>query len=263
MIKTYNSKLLKCIWCERDSIQTMFKNKAHTMPKSLGGINILKNICDECNSYFGSSSKGLPSIEVAFKEPINFSKYYLLFNIERKNWKRKWKSQYFHADWEKGRIKLKTRYKLKPDFEILLGRQLRKVFYKVYLEERHRQLGDAFNSRFNFIREFCRYNKGDYPVFRFIPRIPGVYSSNKDLEHPTFRFTRYSKELDKKFRVYVYPLVGHNFCIPTVKDFDMNHLTKYLLHIKKTKDPYGVSLKEIISYRDLDISFSENKSNHV
>lgn len=256
--KMNSINVLKCIWCLLNSTQTTFRNKAHTMPRSLGGNRILENVCDECNRYFGTPKKDLPSIEIAFKEPINFSRFYLLSNIKKKNLKKKWKSQYFHADWDKGRIKLKTRYKLKPEFELLLGRQLRKGFYKVYLEEREKQVGDAHDSRFNFMREFCRYDKGDFPIFRFVPRIPAVFSNDQDLEHPTFRFTDYSNELDDKFKVYVYPLVGHNFCIPTDGNFVINYLPKFLSHIQVQNDVYGTSLREIISYRDIDITFREN-----
>ena len=38
-----------CIFCGKDITQTTFKEKPHTMPKSLGSINIGVDICDECN----------------------------------------------------------------------------------------------------------------------------------------------------------------------------------------------------------------------
>ena len=43
----------------------------------------------------------------------------------------------------------------------------------MFLEEVERQKGDGHNPKFNFIRDFARHDKGDYPVFYF-ERLNGI-----------------------------------------------------------------------------------------
>ena len=65
----------KCIWCLKEESEVPFKNKAHTIPKSLGGQNFNINVCDICNSYFGNPSKeNKYSIESALKETFCISR---------------------------------------------------------------------------------------------------------------------------------------------------------------------------------------------
>jgi HNH endonuclease len=67
-----------CIWCKKNETEVTFLRAAHIFPKSLGGERICKNVCDVCNSYFGSKQSQSPSVEIALKEPLNISKTYLL-----------------------------------------------------------------------------------------------------------------------------------------------------------------------------------------
>lgn len=53
----------KCLWCLKEEAKTTFNIKAHTIPKSLGGQNYNKNVCDDCNSYYGNSLEVGYSIE--------------------------------------------------------------------------------------------------------------------------------------------------------------------------------------------------------
>lgn len=66
-----------CIFCGKDATQTTFKEKPHTMPKSLGSISIGVDICDECNHYFGQPDNLVfPKlcIEVCVKEIFSLMK---------------------------------------------------------------------------------------------------------------------------------------------------------------------------------------------
>jgi hypothetical protein len=76
-----------CLWCLQKGPNVTFAKKAHTIPKSLGGQNFNKNICDDCNYYFGNSDShnGKYSIEVALKEAFTISrKRFLLGGINKR-----------------------------------------------------------------------------------------------------------------------------------------------------------------------------------
>lgn len=65
----------KCIWCLENENQVTFEKKAHTIPKSLGGQNFNKHVCDDCNKYFGETTKiNGYSIEEALKETFCLSR---------------------------------------------------------------------------------------------------------------------------------------------------------------------------------------------
>jgi hypothetical protein len=74
-----------CVWCLKTSKEVTFNNEAHIFPQSLGGRIICENVCDECNRYFGAKQNpDIPSVEVAFKEPLNISKHYIQSQSETK-----------------------------------------------------------------------------------------------------------------------------------------------------------------------------------
>jgi len=244
-----------CIWCRKNENQISFDKKAHTIPKSLGGQNICENVCDKCNHYFGSPQPHLPASELVLKEMLNISKYCLLENTKSVPKNKRYKSEYFNINWNNFHIKLKPRYSLKPGFQQKLGRQFRRGMFKVFLEERERQRSDALSERFDFIREFARYDLGDYPIFIQVPRFKAVFSSIPDLKNPQIRFTEYSDKMDKDFRVYGYLLLGHNFLIPTSRFFDDLCRDNFEAHLVKTKDVAGTSIKRINYAEDIDYTF--------
>lgn len=69
--------------------------KAHTIPKSLGGENFNKNVCDSCNTYFGSKQDYKYSIEEALKETFNISRRVMLMSGKPKKQVGNFKSRYF------------------------------------------------------------------------------------------------------------------------------------------------------------------------
>ena len=124
-------------------------------------------------------------------------------------------------------------YKLKLNFQKEFGRRFRRGLFKVYLEERERQIGDANHDRFNFIREFARFDLNDYPIFIQKPRFKGIVYNTNDLLSQEIRFTEYSDEIDEKFRYYSYPLMGHNFVIPTSNQFMKERFNSHKDHLIK------------------------------
>lgn len=244
-----------CIWCRKKDGQVTFIKKAHTIPKSLGGENICENICDPCNHYFGSPQPNLPAPELVLKEMLNISKYCLLVNTISAPKKKRYKSEYFNINWKNFNIKLKPRYSLRAGFQEKLGRQFRRGMFKIFLEERERQIGDGLSDRFDFIREFARYDLGDFPIYIQVPKFKAVFTAIPDVINPQIRFTEHSDEMDKEFRIYRYPLFGHNFLFPTSRMFDELCRDNLVKHLIKTDDVAGTSIKLIKYAEDIDYTF--------
>jgi hypothetical protein len=159
-----------CIWCSKSEPLVKFNKKAHTVPQALGGKNICENVCDDCNAFFGNVSNRAPAVETVIKETFNITRARLLSSLtgvgKNKSMAR-FKSTYFKVDFEKRKMGIKPQYKFNKYFQATLGRQLKKGLYKIFLEETERQRTMGHNSQFDFIREFSRYDLGDYPVIYF------------------------------------------------------------------------------------------------
>lgn len=243
-----------CIWCRGTEEGKTFHRHAHTFPRSLGGKNICDNVCDECNSYFGSATQGKSSIEVVLKEALNTSRYLLLHDTNGLLKNMRYKSEFFNIDWSKRKVTVKSKYKFNQHFQEHAGRQLRRGLFKVYLEERERQIGDALSDRFNFVREFARYDLNDLPVFRFRPRHQWVLFQKDDVLNPQIRFTESSQETDEQFRMFDYPIVGHYFALPTSHLYHLM-LDSYKKYLKDIDHPFGIDLIKIKRLEDLDFQF--------
>lgn len=236
-----------CIWCLKTEAVVAFKNEAHTFPKSLGGKNICEAVCDSCNSFFGSSR-----IETVFKEILNTSKYLILSTTNQL--KSRYKSEFFDIDFKNKKIKYKLKYRLRKSFKEMIGRKFRQGLYKVFLEERERILGDAKDSRFDFIRRFSRYDLDDCPLFIWEPRKQIVLSEPSKIDKPELEFSDYNLELDKEFRMFEYHIMGHFFALPTSDSFELV-FEKYC----EKKISEGMNriyfFKRIINIDDIDFTF--------
>ena len=244
----------KCIWCSQDENNVNFLKKAHTFPQSLGGKNICENVCDSCNSYFGNKENKFPSVEIALKEILNLSKHLLLHNTNEKPTKR-FTSEYFNFNTTANTIKYKMKYQFKKGFQEEFARRFKRGIYKVFLEERERIRKDANDDRFNFIREFARYNLGESPVYYLKPKFKIIAISLPDIKSPEIRFTEYSDKIDKEYRIYDYSFFGHYFCIPTNRYFQEYNLERYKEYLIKTDNPFGTVLQDIEQIEDIDYKF--------
>ncbi|HWB63753.1 MAG TPA: HNH endonuclease [Chitinophagales bacterium] len=244
----------KCIWCLEEPPYVTFNKEAHTFPQSLGGKNICKNVCDNCNHFFGNRTKEAPSIEAIFKEALNISKYILLKQVGQQP-RIRHKSEFFEIDWKHNRIKTKFQYRHKKAFQENAGRQFRRGMFKVFLEERERQVGDALNERYDYIREFSRYNLSDYPIFFLKPHFKALPFSLPDVLQPTIRFTDRSDELDKEFRMFEYFIMGHYFSIPTSKSYTIA-FDNYKTNKRVEKGFLGGELVTIRRFDDIDFTFN-------
>lgn len=245
-----------CIWCKKTSDEVTFIKTAHTFPKSLGGNSICNNVCDDCNHYFGSPKPQIPSIEVSLKELLNVSRHILLRATGKEKLIGRFKSEYFKLDFDKRKLSIKHRYKIQKQFQNLIARQFTRGIYKVYLEERQNQIGDALRDRFEFIRDFSRHNNGTFHIYIFKPKIGATYFNIYDIKNPIIRFSDLGKELDERFRIFEYTICGHNFAIPTSNLYEELFQKKYENYLYETKHPIGHELIKMQLPSDLDVTFS-------
>jgi len=169
------------------------------------------------------------------------------------------KSVFFNINWDKKTIKVKPKYSIKKGYQENLGRLFRRGIYKVFLEERERQRGDAHNEEFNFIREFSRYDLGTCPIYILRPKFGIIATSTPDITNPTIRFTEHSDDLNKSFRIFEYQIMGHMFCIPTNRNFENFCLSSYIKHLIKDDSPFGKELIEINYAENVDFTFKYMK----
>lgn len=245
--------LKKCIWCSKDEQNVTFNNIAHTIPKSLGGKHICLNVCDYCNSFFGNRTSTLPSVEMTFKEVFAAAQYrFHSSSTENKKKDKRYTSQYFNI--KNGRFNLKSQYKFNPSFQSSICRQFKKGIFKVFLEETERQLGKGHDIKYDFIREFCRYDFGDYPVIYFERLNPIYIMPNGWIESPIFIIdSEYKfKYLLEDYGFFEFELLGHTFGIPTIRNWELT-FELYINESCKIKEGYFKSWKKISNFNDIDL----------
>ena len=245
----------KCIWCQDDETKVTFKRPAHIFPQSLGGKRVCANVCDSCNSYFGSKQSLSPSVEIALKEPLNISRTFILSNLNRNSKNIRFKSEYFDYDLKRQIIRAKFKYRLQSDFQKEFTKQFKRGIYKIFLEERSESIGDALDSKFDFVREFARFGLGDYPVFYCKPRTPAIIVAKEDLSNPVIKFTEHSDMIMKEFGFYGYYFMTHMLTFPTIRTYELT-LENYIKYLSKNESSLYQSITPIKYVSDLDFIFS-------
>ncbi|MCE4566029.1 hypothetical protein INQ51_17045 [Maribellus sp. CM-23] len=208
-------KFGRCIWCLKQKPDVTFFNKPHTISKKLGSNVIGFDICDSCNTYFGSVEKSSPyqmSVETAFKEILNVSKY-IIQTISKKPDKNKpiLRSMYFEYYRSKGLLRIKNRFKLQRYFIKNFTRQFKRGIYEIFLQEFHRQIGEGHLDKFDRVRNFTRFDIGDIPLYYADNN--GVYLLPDDIDQPLVPFTPQSKSEINDYGFYQMWLYGHLFYI--------------------------------------------------
>ena len=246
----------KCIWCLENEPNVTFEKKAHTIPKSLGGQNFNRNVCDDCNYYFGNrdSHNGKYSIEVALKEAFSISrKRFLLGGIPKRK-VGEFKSQFFEMKERKGKFRLGV----KPSFmfasQLELCRAFKRGLYKIYFEELNRQKKVGFESSYDIVRSFSRYNNFDLPVLYFTRNIGVMIFFKSEAETPILFFDRmnylYS---DDKFAEIEF--LGHVFGFP-IANFSKEEFEDYAQKSIEMKKDFFMEAKVIEKFTDIDIALS-------
>ena len=224
-----------CIWCKKDESQNTFNTLAHSIPKSLGGKNICKNVCDKCNNYFGNIQDKLPSVEETLKEIFYISRVRLLGkeNIGKNKALARIKSTYFNIDVVKSKMSLKPRFLLEKHFQEKLIRQFKRGIYKIFLEELEINKNSGLNIDFDFIRNFAKENNGNLPVFYFNRINPHIVSCKEWIISPNICFEfKTMKYLIQNEIFFEFELLGHVFGIAINKDWEIefeNYLTENII----------------------------------
>jgi hypothetical protein len=250
----------KCIWCSKTQQNTTFKKLAHTIPQTLGGQNICKNVCDDCNLTFGSYFEKLPPVETVLKETFNITRARLLStsdNVGKNKPLSRFKSIYFKVDFDTHKVTTKATYKFNKAFQQNICRQLKKGLYKVFLEESERQKGNGHDSTYDFIREFARYNLGDYPVFYFERQYGILLMSENWIKNPElFMDPNYqAKYLVNEPSFYEFELLGHVFGIATSRHWELA-LDNYIKKSVHAKKELFKSWKLINNFNDIDLTLN-------
>lgn len=251
-----------CIWCLKKYPEVTFNKIAHTIPKSLGGQNYNRNVCDSCNEYFGTRNNhnNSYSIEEALKETFIISRQRFMPEKTKRKTGR-FKSKFFEVKQRNGkyRLKIKQSFKFTRGFQEELCRAFKRGLYKMVLEELDRQnKGNGHSRRFDMIRDFARYNKADLPVYYFERKV-GVYLIfRREAETPKLHFDR-MKYLASNDEFLEIEFLGHVFGFPITK-YTNTDLTAYLTKSSQAKARFFHG--PVIIRKLTDIDFSLNVMNN-
>lgn len=250
-----------CIWCRKNEQFTSFLTKAHTIPDSLGGNEICENVCDTCNKYFGNHSNGLPSIETIIKEVLNISKYFLLGNTQNKNQSR-FKSVYFNINFKNGNVSVKPKYSLKKNFQENIAEQFTKGMYKIYLEENERKNKNSILEKFNFIRNYARYNlEPKLPLLYFRRTIPMIFATNGSIENPNRTYWQPNLYTIENEYFFEFELFSHIFAIAKSPLYEIGIKEYFTKTIKEKKD-FKLELLLVEKWTDIDFTLRIFKSQY-
>jgi hypothetical protein len=248
----------KCIWCLNTEPTVSFIKKAHTIPMSLGGKNYNKHVCDDCNKYFGETTKiNGYSIEEALKETFCLSRLRFL-NDNPKRQVGKFKSKFFEVKERNGRkrIVVKQSFKFQLNFQKELCRNFKRGLVKMWFEEYDRQTkhSECIDSMYNYVRDFARHNQFDIPILYF-KRIVGVFILLKhEAETPVLIFDRINYLLnDDKFVEIEF--LGHVFGFPKIM-VTKEEFEKYAQKSIELKKQYFHQALLINKLIDIDFTLS-------
>lgn len=248
-----------CIWCKKTDKETKFEKDAHTIPQSLGGKDICINVCDNCNHFFGQHYLGAPSVEAIIKETFNITRIRLIEKnqVGKNKAITKFTSQYFNVDLSKNKFELKASYKLEKNFQEKIGRQIKKGLYKIYLEEIERQKQDGHNPKYDFIREFCRYDLGDCPVFYFERQHGIIVMAKSWTITPEFFLddNMQFKYLVQEPGFFEFEFFGHVFGIATDRFWELAYNNYFLKTIEAKKEHFR-RIIPVKYFNDIDLALS-------
>jgi hypothetical protein len=248
-----------CIWCKKYETETPFLKAAHTIPQSLGGKEICVNVCDHCNQFFGQHYNGYPSVETIIKEAFGISRVRLLEegSLGKNKPIPRFSSIYFKLDIKRRRIELKNDHLLKKGFPEIIGRQIKKGLYKIFLEEIERQKCVGHNPEYNFIRSFCRYDEGDCPVIYFQRRL-GIIATSREWTITPKLFLdpdQQFKYLVREPSFFEFEFLGHVFAIATTDDWK-DKIEDYIKKTSEAKKNFFEAFRFVEKFNDIDLALS-------
>lgn len=197
----------KCIWCGREEPTVTFESKPHILPKSLGGSEICIDVCDECNSYFGSAEKRLPAIDTVIREIFESYRLFGTNYYKDKSFPKKF--TFFHYNLKTGRLKLKNTFR-----DATITSQFKRGLYELFLQKYHSLTFKGNDHQWDWVRSYARYGT------KYILREPHVfYAFNNITFLPGEEYLNFVLMSEKmiedamKYGVFNIFLMGQNFYI--------------------------------------------------
>ena len=148
----------KCIWCGRTTEEARFTSDAHILPHSLGGSEIGTDVCDDCNHYFGTATRGVPNVNLAFKEI--FGAFKTFGDNLNENTYKKFSSTFFQYRHSQHKIIIKSNFNSRA-----ITKQFKRSLYEVFLQKYHAVTGNGNHPMLDMVRKYARYGIGDPHVF--------------------------------------------------------------------------------------------------
>lgn len=218
----------QCIWCGRKTPIANFSPIPHILPKSLGGTETCVDVCEECNHYFGTPEKGLPSVDVVLREV--FEMYRLFGTNYYENHKLSKKFAFFHYNQEKKRFKLKDSFR-----EATITSQFKRGLFELFLQKYHAVTFDGNNQRWDWVRTYARY--GTAIIFKE-PHV--YYAFNNVTLCPDDEHMNIVPMSDKliedtlKYGVFHCFLMGQNFYLEVLPHLFQQYGSAYLQNEAKS-----------------------------
>ncbi|MBN1925427.1 MAG: hypothetical protein JW798_06305, partial [Prolixibacteraceae bacterium] len=95
----------------------------------------------------------------------------------------------------------------------------------------------ASEEKYDFIREFARYDIGDYPVFYFPRNVPFILLQEKEAKQPQFLLDKRFKYFIHDYGFYEIEFLSHLFAFPIKRNYEIG-LEIYLKESIKQKGKY-------------------------
>lgn len=200
----------KCIWCGGSEPKVTFKNKPHIVPDSVGGNELGYDICDTCNSYFGSKRQyNLPSPDLIFKEIFNLERF---FNgSESITSGEKYRSELFPLINDE--LHLQRRILDSPVYADLL----KVAFYEIFLQKLHAFTHNGLDNRFDGVRCLARYNSNVCNLKTYYVH-QHMWFREANLNKTRIYFTDYHLNELNKTGFYSFDFLGFTFFLEVFKD---------------------------------------------
>lgn len=244
-----------CIFCGRSSPEVSFLCKPHTTPRSLGSNRIGFDVCDECNSFFGTPDKSMRpriSVENSVKEILGLIRF--MIQLEREGHENDiLKSIYFNYWRSRNTLQIKPSFSGSPSFRRVFIKQFKRGLYELFLQEYHLETGNGLDSSFDRIRNFARYGIGNVPVWHFQTRLLLI---EDDLSIPRFHFSESSLNKIDTYGFYELYIWGFWFLLEVTPRASLTREV-YLQNQAKEMGVGGFVVKNLVELKDLnDIDFT-------
>lgn len=183
------------------------------MPRSLGSDNIGFDICDDCNHYFGQPDKlSFPKlcIEVCVKEVFGMVKHLLNASKNDEYGKtNRMRSIFFEYRHSESKIKIKSNFQYNYKFINTFTNQFKRGVYEMFLQEYHKTTQNGLDEKFNEIREYARFNRGNIPLYYL--QNNGVFLLEDNISNPKFHFSENQFQTIDDYGFYSLMLWGQMF----------------------------------------------------